>query len=285
MNKHLVLGKINRLQVVRVIEFGVVLASLDEKEVLLPNAYVTKDMEVGYEVDVFLYTDSEDRLVATTLKPKAMLDELGVFKVVDSAKFGVFVDWGLPKDLLIPTKLQKHPLKVGDTVLAKVVYDEKTHRLVATTKLSQDISNDIFKLKIDQKVNITPYQKTDLGYKVLVDGRFLGLIYHNEIFSPIELAVTLDGYIKKVRNDRLLDIKLQKDKKEQKNDASSKIIALLKQNRGSLAYNYKTSPELIYEVFGLSKKLYKATLTKLSDDKIITIKDSGIYLGEKDEKV
>lgn len=276
-NEHLVLGKVNHLKIARDIEHGLVLYAQDLKEVLLPKAYVDEELKKAEIVEVFLYTDSEDRLVASTLQPYAMLDELGVFKVVDSTGFGVFIDWGLPKDLLIPTKLQKFPLNIGDTILAKVIYDEKTHRLVATTKMAQNLDKRVFKLKPNQKVGITPYQKSDLGYKVLVDGGFLGLIYHNEIFTQIELGKKMEAYIKKVRADGFVDLKLQSPK--QKDDAASKIVELLKQNNNKLPYNYKTSPELVHDVFGLSKKIYKATLTKLSDDKIITIKDSGIYLG------
>lgn len=279
MNKHLVLGKMNTLKVVRVIDFGAVLCADDGKEVLLPNSYTTAEMVDGFKVEVFLYTDSEDRLVATTLKPKAMLDELGIFRVVDSTKFGVFVEWGLPKDLLIPTKFIKESLTMGEVLLARVIYDEKTHRLVGTTKIAQDKSGDVFKLKQNQKATIVPYKKTDLGYKVLVDNKFLGLIYHNELFTQIELGSALEAYVKKVRNDGGVDLKIQPQKAQQKNDASTKIVDMLKKKNNMLPYNYKTSPELIYEVFGLSKKVYKATLTKLSDDKIITIKDSGIYLG------
>lgn len=277
-NQHLVLGEMNTLKVNRHTPHGVFLTSLDEKDVLLPQIYVTEEMVDGSLVEVFLYTDSEDRLVATTIKPKAMLDQFALFEVVDIAPFGIFVDWGLPKDLLVPKMYLKESLKVGDKVFLKVIYDEKTHRLVGTPKIGEVFNKRVKGLKQYQKVDIVIMNKTPLGYKCLVEDKYQGLIYHNEIFEKIAIGDAKEAYIKSIRADGSIDLSLQVIGSKQKDVACEKIVSILKQNRGILPYNYKSDPELIYDVFGLSKKVYKSSLTKLQEDGIIEVKESGIYL-------
>lgn len=277
-NEHLVLGKINTLLIDRETPHGLFLHSKDEKDVLLPQAYVTKDMEIGSLIDVFLYTDSEDRLVATTLKPKAILDEFAFFEVVDVAKFGAFVDWGLPKDLLVPNKLQRSPFKIGERRFLKVVYDERTHRLVGSEK-TQDFFTDKPKgLKTNQEVNIVIISKTPLGFKCIVEGKFEGLIYKNEVFEKIEIGDEKKAYIKTVRKDGNLDISLQPLGAKKKGSESDKVLDILKQNSGIMPYNYKSDADLIVDVFSLSKKAFKRALTKLVDEGSIEVKDTGIYL-------
>ncbi|MCW9027230.1 MAG: S1-like domain-containing RNA-binding protein [Thiovulaceae bacterium] len=277
-NKHLELGVINTLLVDRETPHGLFLLSEDEKDVLLPQAYVTKDMPVGSLLDVFLYTDSEDRLIATTLKPKAKLDEFGFFEVVDVAKFGAFVDWGLPKDLLVPNKLQKNPFKVGDKRFLKVVYDERTHRLVGSEK-TQDFFREKPKgLHPNKEVKIVIISKTPLGFKCIVEDKYEGLIYKNEVFEKIEIGQERQAYIKTIRKDGNLDISLVQIGSKKKSSDADKVIELLKQNGGIMPYNYKSDADLIVDVFSMSKKAYKRTLTKLQEDKLIEVKDTGIYL-------
>ncbi|MDQ1263550.1 MAG: uncharacterized protein QG559_551 [Campylobacterota bacterium] len=277
-NKHLELGLINCLRIDRHTPHGIFLESLDEKDVLLPQAYVTDEMQDDTLLEVFLYTDSEDRLIATTLKPKAMLEEFALFEVVSVAPFGAFVDWGLLKDLFVPNMFQKEPFKVGDKRFLKVVYDEKTHRLVATEKWSNFFDRKIRGLKPWQKVSILVISKTPLGYKCIVENRYEGLIYHNEIFEKISLGDTKEAYIKTIRNDGCIDLSLQPPKTMQKDSSNDKIIVLLKENRGILPYNYKSDAALIYDFFGLSKKVFKSSLTKLQENGLIEVKESGIYL-------
>jgi len=277
-NKHLELGVINTLLVDRETPHGLFLLSEDEKDVLLPQAYVTKDMQVGSLLDVFLYTDSEDRLIAITLNPKAKLDEFGFFEVVDVAKFGAFVDWGLPKDLLVPNKLQKNPFKVGDKRFLKVVYDERTHRLVGSEK-TQDFFREKPKgLHPNKEVKIVIISKTPLGFKCIVEDKYEGLIYKNEVFEKIEIGQERQAYIKTIRKDGNLDISLVQIGSKKKSSDADKVIELLKQNGGIMPYNYKSDADLIVDVFSMSKKAYKRTLTKLQEDKLIEVKDTGIYL-------
>ena len=282
MNKeispHLELGKINTLRVDRDTAPGLYLMALDENDVLLPGQYVTDDMIQDSLVDVFLYTDSEDRLVATTRKPTAMLDEFALFEVIDVAPFGAFMDWGLTKDLLVPNMFQKTPFAVGEKRFLRVIYDERTHRLVGTEKLGDFFERRVKGLTPNQEVNIIVIAKTPLGFKCIVNDKYEGLIYHNEIFEVISLGDERVAYVKTIRKDGNIDLNLRKAGSKQKSDAPSKILELLKENKGIMPYNYKSDAELIKQIFGLSKKEFKRSLTKLQEDKKIEIKDTGIYL-------
>jgi uncharacterized protein len=277
-NQHLHLGEINCLRVDRDTPHGLFLMSEDDKDVLLPKAYVTDVMEIDSLIEVFLYTDSEDRIVATTLKPRAMLDGFGLFEVVDVAPFGAFVDWGLPKDLLVPKMLQKTPFAVGEKRFLKVVYDEKTHRLVGSEKLGDFFERRVRGLKPHQEVKILIITKTPLGFKCVVEGKYEGLIYHNEIFENITLGDEKTAYVKTIRSDGNIDLSLQKPGTKGGDATTQKILDMLAQNNGILPFNSKSDPELIKENFAMSKKEFKRTLTSLAEKGKIEIKDTGIYL-------
>jgi len=277
-NQHLELGRINTLRINRHTPHGIFLESLDGKDVLLPQAYVTDAMQDGELLELFLYTDSEDRLVATTLQPKAMLDGYALFDVVDTAPFGAFVDWGLAKDLFVPKMFQKTPFLVGEKRFLKVVYDEKTHRLVGTEKLGDFFDKRPKGLSPHKEVTVVIIAKTPLGYKCIVEGRFEGLIYHNEIFEKIELGMQKRAYVKTVRKDGCIDLTLQPSKEKRQDASVEKILLLLKQNNGRMPYNYKSDAELIKDVFGLSKKEFKRSLTTLQESGVIDIKETGISL-------
>lgn len=277
-NEHLVLGRINCLRIDRHTPHGIFLESLDEKDVLLPQSYVTDAMQDDTLLEVFLYTDSEDRLIATTLKPKAMLDEFALFEVVDVAPFGAFVEWGLAKDLFVPNMFQKEKFKIGDKRFLKVVYDEKTHRLVGTEKLGNIFDKKPKGLSLHKEVDVLIIAKTPLGFKCLVEDKYEGLIYHNEIFEKLEIGSQKKAYIKTVRKDGCIDLSLQAIGNKQKDISCERVLSLLKQNAGILPYNYKSDPELVKSVFGLSKKAYKRSLTALQESGDIEIKESGIYL-------
>jgi predicted RNA-binding protein (virulence factor B family) len=279
-NKHLELGVMNTLLVDRETPHGLFLVSEDEKDVLLPQSYVTQDMKVGDLLDVFLYTDSEDRLIATTLSPKAKLDEFGFFEVLDVAKFGAFVDWGLPKDLLVPNKLQKSPFKVGEMRFLKVVYDERTHRLVGSEKTQDFFTHKPKNLKNFQEVEVIIINKTPLGFKCIVNNKYEGLIYKNEVFGELNISDKKKAYIKKVRDDGALDISLQAIGAKKGGSDAQSVLALLKQNGGIMPYNYKSDSELITQTFSMSKKSFKKALTKLQEDGTIEVKETGIYLKE-----
>ena len=265
MNEKIEIGKINTLKVNRVSEPGIYLISGDETEVLLPNAYVEKSMLVDSLLDVFIYTDSEDRLVATTLKPYLYLHEFAFLKVVDTAKFGAFVDIGLPKDILVPKNRQKSSFFVGSYKVLQLQLDEKTNRLIASEKY--DLLKKIRNLEKNDEVEIILYSKTPLGYKVIVNNRYEGMIFHSEVFENLKIGDRKRAYVKNVREDNKLDISLQKIGQKIVDD---KVFEVLEKNDGKLNFTYKSEAEDIKEVFGISKKSFKASLTKLlSENKII----------------
>lgn len=266
-------GVVNTLRVNRVSEPGIYLISGDETEVLLPNAYVKKDMAIDSLLDVFIYTDSEDRLVATTLKPYLYLNEFAYLKIVDSAKFGYFVDIGLPKDLLVPKNRQKGTYNIGSYKVLQMQFDERTSRLIASEKyiLEEEPKN----LKQGDEVEIILYSKTPLGFKVIVNNLFEGMIFHSEIFENLKIGDKKRAYIKNLREDKKLDISLQKI--GEKVD-SNKVLEILKANGGVLNFTYKSDAEDIKNMFAMSKKAFKATLTKLIDEKKINLENDRICL-------
>ncbi|HIP44480.1 MAG TPA: DNA-binding protein [Sulfurospirillum arcachonense] len=280
MNKTIELGVVNTLRIDRDSAHGFYLLAEDEDDVLLPKAYVTEEMNIGETIEVFIYTDSEDRFVATTERPKAMLGEFGYFEVVGVESFGAFVDWGLQKDLFVPKKFQKIPLEVGMKFVFRVCIDEDSNRLIAAHKFKDFIHTDLEELSVNQKVDIIIREKTPLGFKVIVDNKYEAMIFHNEIFEDIWIGQKKQAYIKKIRPDKKIDICLQKigNKDENKETAIHRVEKVLKTNGGELECNYKSDPELIKELFGLSKKNYKKALTELLDKKIIKLSVDGICL-------
>jgi len=272
------LGLINTLKIDRLTTPGAYLMAQDGSDVLLPGPYLTQEMKEGMLIDVFLYTDSEDRLVATTNKPTAMLDEMALFEVVDTAPFGAFMDWNLSKDLLVPNMFQKTPFKVGEKHFIKVIYDERTHRLVGTEKLGDFLDKKVIGLAANKVVEILIIARTPLGFKCIVDDKYEGLIYHNEIFETINLGEKRTAYVKSIRKDGNIDLTLRKPGSKKSGGSDEKVLALLKEAKGIMPYNYKSDAELIKNIFGLSKKEFKRTLTSLQDKKKIEVKDTGIYL-------
>lgn len=273
MNEKIEVGKTNTLRVNRVTEFGLFLIAKNDEEVLLPNAYIDKSMEVDTFVDVFIYTDSEDRIVATTLKPYVYLDEFASLEVVDTTKFGAFVDIGLSKDILVPRNKQRSSYTIGGYKVLQLQLDEKTNRLIANEKFT--LEKNIKKFEQNDEVDILLYSKTPLGFKVIVNNKTEGMIFHNEIFENIKVGDRKKAYIKNVRNDGKLDISLQKIGKKV---SDNKVLELLEENGGFMNFTYKSDAQNIKDTFGLSKKAFKATLTKLLNDSKITLEDEGIRL-------
>ncbi len=271
INEHIYVGELNTLAVNRVSEPGIYLISDDQTEVLLPNAYVTKSMEIGSFLDVFIYTDSEDRLVATTLKPYVYLYEFASLEIVDSMKFGAFVDIGLPKHILVPKNKQKGTYSIGMKKVLQLQLDEKTDRLIASEKF--DLLKEVKDLEKNAEVKIILYSKTPLGYKVIVNNSYEGMIYHTEIFENLKIGDTKRAYVKNIRDDNKIDISLQKIGEKASGD---KVFDVLTQNGGKLDFTYKSEAEDINKIFGISKKAFKASLTKLIAENKITLEESCI---------
>lgn len=278
MNQYLLVGEKNRLKINRYTDNGVYLICEDQDEVLMPNQYVTFAMKEGDEIDVFVYFDSEDRIVASTTFPKAMLDEFGCFEVVDVTDFGAFLDWGLPKDLLVPKALQKFPFYSGMKVIVQVCLDDETGRIVGSQKYNDFLKKDLSALKLKQEVKLLVREKTPLGFKVIVNNLYDGLIFHTEIFENIEVGDEKVGYIKTLRKDGKLDIILQPIGDKSDEVAVAKIVEILSFTGGTCEMNYKSTPELVSDRFGLSRKAYKRALTKLIEAKKLEVNDEGMRL-------
>lgn len=277
MNKHIELGVINSLKVNRISEPGIYLICEDEEEVLLPNCYITKEMELDTLLDVFVYTDSEDRLVSTTLTPYVKKDEFAALEVVDRAAFGAFVDIGLPKDILVPKNKQKSTFNVGDIKVIKIIEDENTGRLIGTEKFNLQEAKGFER---NQEVEILVYTKTPLGFKVVVNNTYEGLIYHSEIFQKINIGDKKRAYTKSSRDDGKLDISLQRIGQKDSDENSTKVLEVLRINDGEINFTYKSDAEDIKTIFSMSKKVYKATLTKLINEKKIILGDSSIKINK-----
>ena len=279
INEFITLGEINSLRIDRVTEPGLYLMSQDEEEVvLLPNAYIRDDMNIDDIIEVFIYTDSEDRLVATTLTPKAKVNEFALLEVVDTAPFGAFVDIGLAKDLLVPRNKQKNPFSVGESRFVRVIEDEETGRLIGVEKFASYISRDLSGFQINDEVEILVFAKTPLGFKVIVNNDYEGMLFHNELFEKIRAGDRKKAFIKNIREEGKLDLCLQKIGSKGDDDTLDKIISVLKERDNNVPLTYKSEASAIKKVFGMSKKNFKASLTKLIQENKVELKDDGISL-------
>jgi predicted RNA-binding protein (virulence factor B family) len=278
LNDEIKIGVLNKLRIDRDSDHGLYLVTNNGLEdVLLPRAYVTDAMQLDDEIEVFIYTDSEDRIIATTKRPYAMLGEFGLFRVLDATPIGAFVNWGLPKDLFVPKSVQKQPYEVGRSYILRVAYDEETDRLFGDSRVGRYLTHDI-KLMSEIKVaDIFVIAKTPLGFKVIANNQFEGMIYHNEIFEEINIGDRKKAYVKNLREDVKFDLSLQPIGDDKDALIKEKIVTLLQKDK-TLPYNYKSDAQDIKKVFGLSKKNFKKALTKLKDDGVITVDEKGIRL-------
>ena len=269
------IGRINTLKIYKKSEYGLFLRSGDMSEILLPNAYVEKEMRVGESVKVFCYHDSQDR-------PVVMLDEYGLFEVVDYRSYGAFVKWGLPKDLFVPLSQQKEYFRIGEKKVLRVCRDVQTGRLYATQKLGRYFTRDMSGLKPGQKMSLIILAKTPMGYKVIADNRYEGMLFDNEVFEELAVGDRREGYITKVRIDRKLDISLRPyGIKAKREEACRMVLDALERAGGSLAADYKSSPETVRKLFGLNRKLFKQALTELIDSETIYLRDGKIESTDK----
>ena len=279
-NEQIKIGEVNTLKIERDTDFGYYLNAKDYEEVLLPNVYIMEDeMPMGSLLDVFVYTDSEDRPVATTKMPYAKLGEYGYFTVVDYKSYGAFVNWGLPKDLFVPLSQQKEYFTIGKKYLLRVCLDEQTGRLYGTQKIGKYFNREMKGLHQNKVLEGIVLAKTPLGYKVIADNQYEGMLFSNEIFEEIKVGDRKKVYIKTVRKDGKLDLSLQPIGKQAKiGEAQGTIIQLLKESEGTLTFTYKSDADEIKKVFGMSKKNFKRTLTELIESKQIELLEDSIKL-------
>ncbi len=274
----MILGRYNYAKIISQNDFGFEVQTADASQCLFPNRYITEEMKIGDIIKVFIYTDSEDRMVATTETPKAQLGEFALLEVVDVTNIGAFVDWGIVKDLLVPRSAQEKPYKVGEKHVIRVTFDNDTHRLIGVGKTKPFVSRDTSKLKEKMEVSIIILDKTDLGFKVFVNNQFDGLIFHNEIFKEVQYGDTMQAYIKKIRSDGKLDISLQAIGAQRVAGDTEVILNYINEHGGMMPYNSKSDAELIKKVFGLSKKSYKKALSTLRESGKIRVEENGSFL-------
>ena len=277
-------GEYNTLKILRGTGVGMYLGDDEGNDVLLPHKYIPENAVIGEDIEVFIYRDSEDRLIATNLKPLILLNQFAVLEVVAVTGIGAFLDWGLEKDLFVPFKEQNHKLQTGQWVPVYLYLDTQTDRLVASAKVNKFFKNDqIEDLEIGQEVDLMVFERTDLGHNVVINNLYKGLVFENETFRRIAWGDNLKGYIKNIREDGKIDVSLQPiGFRKYIEPAAQQILDKLKQNNGILHLSDHSDPIEIMEVLEMSKKSFKKAIGGLYKDKKIDIlTDSIVILEEK----
>jgi len=274
------IGKYNTLTILRDTKVGLFLGNGNEAEdILLPNKYVPNQFEIGDDLTVFVYLDHEERPVATTLEPYILLNEFALLRVNYVNQVGAFMDWGMEKDILVPFKEQARPMEKGKRYLVYLYMDEKTNRLVASSKTNQFLNNDHLTVEKGEEVDLIVSHITEIGINVIINEQHKGLVYKDEVYDDaIRTGDRLRGYIKTIRPDNKIDVSLQKLGFENIEPNAQKILDELKASRGFLRLHDNSHPEDIKTVLKMSKKTFKKAIGSLYKDKLIAIKEDGIYL-------
>lgn len=270
------LGKFNHLEVVKLVDFGVYLDGEESGEILLPTRYVPSNCEIGDILNVFLYLDSEERLIATTLTPYVQVGQFAYLEVAWINEYGAFLNWGLMKDLFVPFSEQKMKMQVGRSYIIYAYLDEESYRIVATAKIDKYLSKEAPDYQPGQEVDILIWQKTDLGFKAIIENEYPGLIYDNEVFQDVRTGMQMKAYVKQVRDDGKIDIMLQKSGMARVGDFSDRLLQYIKDEGGRIGINDKSDADLIYDTFGVSKKTFKKAVGDLYKKRLIILSDSGI---------
>ena len=272
------IGKFNTLEILRETDNGVYLDGGEHGEILMPRKYVEEEMKEQGTAEVFVYTDSEDRLVATTEKPLATVGEFARLTVKATAKFGAFLDWGLAKDLLVPFSEQRGKMQEGNSYWVYVYLDLLTNRVVASAKLHKFLDNTPPEYTKGQEVSLIILEETDLGYKAIINQEHTGMLYKNQVFRQLEIGSQTKGYIAKIRNDEKIDLMLEEPGYEKVDSISEKILTALEASGGFMAVSDKSSPEMIKAMFGISKKNFKKAIGGLYKKRLITFVSDGIKM-------
>ena len=280
----LVIGSYNELVVERQVSFGFYLNPKAD-EVLLPEKYAPSGLKPGDLLTVFVYTDSEDRPIATTLKPRAVVGEFAAMTVTDTTRFGAFLDWGLEKDLLVPADEMPHRLKKGETHVVKVCLDEKTNRVYATARVADHFCKYMKGLAAGDAVDLLIYQENDLGYLAVINNTHCGMLYKNEVFTPLGVGHRTKGFIHKIRDDGKIDLVLKKPGYASVADSSHTVLDILERAGGFIPCNDKTAPDIIRQTFSMSKKEFKRAIGRLYRERKISISSRGITLLPEEKRV
>lgn len=274
-------GRIQKLTVSRISDYGLYLADEEQNEVLLPNRYISLTDKPGDEKEVFLYHDSEDRLVATTETPLLRVGEAGYLRVVDKTAHGAFLDWGLyGKDLFLPNRNQQGGIIAGRSYIVYLYEDSVTGRCVATCKLKSFINNDIITVAPRQKVDLLVASESPIGYRVIINNRHWGMLYRNQLFRPIAVGDRTKGYVRKLTEDNRIDVSLQQEGFAQVKDSAEVLLQLVRDNGGFLPLNDDSAPEEVNRLTQTSKKVFKRSLGMLLKRGAVTVDEQGIKINE-----
>ena len=274
------LGKYNQLEVVKEVDFGVYLDGGEEGEILLPTRYVPEDCKIGDILNVFLYLDMDERLIATTLTPYVQVGQFACLEVSWVNEYGAFLNWGLMKDLFVPFREQKMKMQVGRKYVIHAHLDEESYRIVASAKVERYLSKDKPEYAAGDEVNILIWQKTDLGFKAIIDNKYSGLLYENEIFTSLETGMEMKAFVKQVREDGKVDLILQKPGFEKIDDFAKTLLDYIREQGGRISLNDKSPAEDIYDTFGVSKKTFKKGVGDLYKKRLVSLHEDGITLAE-----
>jgi predicted RNA-binding protein (virulence factor B family) len=273
------IGKINTLKVARASEQGFYLIGDDpQKSVLLPNKYIPEGLQIGDNIDVFIYKDSSDLIIATTLKPKINLHGFACLKVVDVSKVGVFLDWGLEKDLMVPFSEQKSRMRKGEYYLVYLYIDGESERLAASCKVDHFLERENLTVQVGDEVELLIGDSSDVGVNVIINDLHKGLLFHNEVYKDINPGMRVKGYIKNIREDKKIDVSLQKQGFANIEDTAQQVLDALTNNEGFLNLNDNSHPDEIADRLQMSKKSFKKAIGTLYKQKRILITDTGIQL-------
>lgn len=272
------LGKYNQLEVVKTVDFGVYLNGGDDGEILLPARYVPEGCKPGDMLNVFIYLDNEERLVATTLQPLVQVGGFACLEVAWVNEYGAFLNWGLMKDLFVPFREQKMKMQKGHRYVIHAHVDEDSYRIMASAKVERYLSKEFPPYQSGDEVEVMVWQKTDLGYKVIVDDRFGGLVYQKEIFKALEPGMRMQAFVRQVREDGKIDLTLQKDGAQKVDDFAEVLLQYIKDNGGYTELNDKSAAEDIYDIFGVSKKTFKKAVGDLYKRRLVVLVEGGIQL-------
>ncbi len=272
------IGKYNKLTVLRKVDFGYYLDGLDYGDILMPAKYAEESLEPGDDVDVFVYLDSSEKLIATTEKPLAEVGQIGYLKVVKVNDIGAFLDWGITKQLFVPFAEQKTKLEEDKFYWVYIFIDPVTERIMGSTKLGRFLDQTPPFFKANEITRGLVWQKTDLGYKIIINHSHTGLLFNSEIYKTLQPGDLIDVEIKNIRPDGKIDLCLPKSALEKSDEVSEIVLKKLQANNGFLPFGDHTAPEIIKQELGLSKKSFKKAIGKLYKERTITIEENGIYL-------
>ena len=274
------IGRMNHLKVVNLLDFGAFLDGGMLEDILLPKRFVPEGCQVGDELDVFIYLDSDDVPIATTLRPKAQVGQFACLKVTDTNRIGAFLDWNMPKELLVPFSEQKERMVKDQFYVVYIYQEQQSYRIVASSKISKFLSTKPHRYSNGQAVSLMICDRTDIGYTAIVDNKYLGVIFDQDIDRPIRMGMKFDGFIKRVRPDQKLDLCLKKPgfDKQGMSDLSTEILERLKAEQGFLPFNDRTDPAVVKREFSVSKRVFKMAIGGLYKERLIRIDEDGIRL-------